>query len=387
MDIQYRTYEPGDEAGLADAFNLPFQGLGGGFLRTPARVRWRYVSRPGADPREIQVAVDKDSGKIAGAVYSTIETYQFAGVPCRTGAINDVGTLPAYLGRGIGRKLMAQAMDFMKSARCEYSVLSADTHGFPRERLYLPAGYQDYFRESVWISIIDPGTASVLVPLMLPAIPALWISFATRRLRVHRIAKTLADQGIAATIPVPVHGGGLDLHVSREIWRFHEAVAPRQMDGYTRFPLDDWIYFREKPMTHDMLPVYAILRDGKKLIGYANFIRQWIYISGTRVRFPFAFIREVLVDHSAFDDAWMLAAAYALLAGTIWQAAAKNRCLALLCFTSPKYACLARALKALGFFHAQDGTFMVNPLSGQGSTLPPLRRPFHVNPGENFAYP
>jgi ribosomal protein S18 acetylase RimI-like enzyme len=384
MDIEYRTYEPGDEAGLTDAFNFPFSR--GGLMRTPARVRWRYVTPPRAKPGEIQVAYDKDAGKIAGAVYSTIGEYQFDGVPHRTGSINDVGTLPEYTGHGIGRKLMEQAVAFMRGEGCEYSALSADPKGFPRSKLYIPLGWKDVFKEQVWLSVIGTRPRTKLGTLLSPTFPALLASRAIRSLRIHRIAMRLANLGIKARIALPWHGSGLDRALSRQIWHFHEAVAPRQMDGFVHFSLDDWIYFREKPCAIDLWPVYAVITRNGEVAGYANFMKQRM----SRVfgmRFPIGFGREFLVDHAITDDPVVLADVYTLLAGKIWEAAIRDSCFALVYLLAPNDTRVARAFKTLGYLHVPAGVFMVNNLHDPGAPLPLLTRPFLVDPADNFGYP
>ena len=69
LRIKYRHYEKGDEAQLADLFNRAFQMNGGGFVRTPKTVHWRYVQSPNFEPEQAQIALDADKHKIVGAVY------------------------------------------------------------------------------------------------------------------------------------------------------------------------------------------------------------------------------------------------------------------------------------------------------------------------------
>ena len=384
MDIQYRTYEPGDEIGLTDAFNLPFSR--GGLLRTPARVKWRYITPSTAKPEEIQIAFDMDKGKIAGVVYSTIGEYQFDGVQHRTGSINDVGTLPEYAGHGISRKLMEQAVAFMQAEGCDYGVLSADSRGFPRSKLYIPLGWRDYFIEQIWISVIGTRPRTKIGTLLSPAFPALLASRAIRSLRLRKLAERLARAGIEARIALPWHGGGLDRALSRQIWRFHEAVTPRQMDGCTRISLDEWIHFREKPIATDLWPVYAVITNHGEIAGYGSFMKQRMAkIFG--MRFPVAFGREFIVDETFTRDASLLADVNTLLAGKIWEAAIRDRCIALVYMLAPNDTRPARAFKTLGFLHVAASVFMVNDLQNPGAPLPPLGRPFIVDPADNYGYP
>jgi len=143
MEIKYRTYEAGDEVELAQLFNICFHNSGVGFSRTPKRVLWRYLNRPGGKAEEIQIAVDSESNKIVGSISCPIEDLIFNNEHFKAGSINDVAVLPKYRGMGIAKKLLQRTIDFMKSESCKISSLIADPKGHARSHIYLPYGWQD----------------------------------------------------------------------------------------------------------------------------------------------------------------------------------------------------------------------------------------------------
>ena len=97
--------------------------------------------------------------------------------------------------------------------------------------------------------------------------------------------------------------------------------------------------------------------------------------------------RTILIDHSRFEDLQELADAYMLLCGALWDALIQQKCIAALIISSNHHH-LSRTLKSFGFFHVTRGAaFMVNDFSGKERMLPPLTRPFHINPSESFGYP
>jgi hypothetical protein len=236
------------------------------------------------------------------------------------------------------------------------------------------------------MSLIGTRPRSKIGTLISPMFPALLASRAMRECRIHRLAARLAHLGIEARIALPWHGGGLDRALSRQLWQFHESVLPRQMDGFTRIPFDDWIYFREKPCAIDLWPVYAVITKNGEIAGYTCFVKQRMTkIYG--MRFPIGFGREFLVDHAIASDLCVLADVYTLLAGKIWEAAIQDSCLAMVYILAPNDTRVSRAFKTLGFLRVPAGVFMVNDLRNPEASLPPLKRPFLVDPADNFGYP
>ena len=174
VDIIFRNYKPGDDEQLADLFNQAFQMNGAGVVRTPKVINWRYPQSPNWEPEQIQIAEDSDNNKLVGAVYANlIETVPFNDNDYLVGDINDVSCHPDYTGRGIAKKLMVMAIEYMEKKGCDFSILDADYRGFPRKRIYLKLGYEDVDRAFIFFQAPNLFKAMRDMPMMSFLFPAL----------------------------------------------------------------------------------------------------------------------------------------------------------------------------------------------------------------------
>jgi ribosomal protein S18 acetylase RimI-like enzyme len=385
--IKYRTYKPGDEIGLAEIFNRAFQSLGGNFLRTSKSILWRYVHAPDSDSNAIQIAEDVTTHQIIGAIYSTIETYCFGGKSYRVGAINDVSTLPGYTKQGIAKKLMDQAVQYMKTQQCAYSVLCADPNGHPRAKIYIKAGYQDYIRQTIGFRIINPIIFFRFLPIILPFLPALildawiWQIFA----RFHR--KSLEHQLYQIQIIYPSNGKKRSVFKSTEIRDFINRIGTTQFDGFAPYTDQIWQYFRNDCPYTSLKPTFVILKNGHKVIACAYFLRQYFYSSRIGIRVPIAFPREIFVDHTVSKDPAVIAKIYQVLWEQLCIAASRRRCAVLVHSTTPQNHLLIHAMKVMRFPIFPGGIFMIKSFNTTNSIPSVSIKPFHIPASENFGYP
>ncbi|MFX1316919.1 MAG: GNAT family N-acetyltransferase, partial [Promethearchaeota archaeon] len=122
-NIIYRHYKSGDEAQLADLFNISFQQNGGGLVRTPKNWEWRYLQSPGFEPEMCQIAEDVEKHRIIGAVYvNLVEKITIGNNKFLVGEINDVSCHPDYVKKGIATKLMKMAIVYMEKKGCDVSM-------------------------------------------------------------------------------------------------------------------------------------------------------------------------------------------------------------------------------------------------------------------------
>ena len=61
-----------------------------------------------------------------------------------SGVVEDVGVLPAYQGQGIGRRMMAYALDLCKRARCYKLTLSSNLQRTQAHAFYESLGFQKH---------------------------------------------------------------------------------------------------------------------------------------------------------------------------------------------------------------------------------------------------
>ena len=296
MDILYRNYKPGDETQLAALHNLCFSIS---FRRTPELVLWRYVNRPDFDPKEIHIAVDERRNRIVGVVYSTINRHIFNGIIEKTGSINDVGVDPRYGGHGIGRKLMQNAVDFMEEIGCTKSVLCADSHGFPRSKIYVPLGYEDYFQQEMWFTIGSPFGLFKSLPLAMPLVPV----YAYRALSsLIQLTKWLKKNSEISFQVLSLSDSALKLDIIYDQWMEYRQTH-KGYDGY--FPSKSrWIYSRTPP-NQEFQPSFVVLKDKKtsSLLGLATIMIQYTHLGKIGLKASIGFIRDFFIasEHPSFN--------------------------------------------------------------------------------------
>jgi ribosomal protein S18 acetylase RimI-like enzyme len=386
-NIIFRHYRPGDEIGLAEVFNRAFQGLGGGFLRTPRMIRWRYVTNPGADPNEIQVAEDITTGKIVGSVFSTIDHYRFLGKKYIVGAINDVGTMPGYGGKGIARKLMDQAIAFMDQRKCAFSVLSADPSGHPREKIYLRCGYRDYLREMIAFRITNPIVLLRFFPMMILTLPAFTCLHIFHRIRAQKNFNAMQKRGYTIKIIHPWRNHGFTRTNSRAIYQFLKEFGSRYMNGYEPMSEAAWEHFRERVYSRDFQPSYCIIRKGSEIVAVGSFVKQWFKSTMLGLKGRIAQPRDLCINLQCSTDPEEIALICQALVDGLVQSAIERGSMALLFSFTENWAHFRRALRIGGFLTFPAGVFMMRTFPPDQELPAQNNKPFFVNPGENFGSP
>ena len=254
MNLEFRTYQPGDEAGLAETFNRAFQMNGGGFLRTSKSILYQYVNRPHGKPEEIQVAYDKDAQKVVGCVFATAERFIFGGKLYYVGSINDVSTLPEYTGQGIARKLMLQSIAFMEQENCDFSSLTADPNGYARKKMYLPMGWRDYQKEKSYVNLMSARSLIKHIPIAILVGPAIFFKEVFYRMRIQHLAKQLQEKGISCQIFHPNKKMGYNFKNIREIYHFIERVGHQNQDGKIEVDEENGNIGENAPLSKDCYP-------------------------------------------------------------------------------------------------------------------------------------
>jgi GNAT superfamily N-acetyltransferase len=386
IEIEYRTYRPGDETDLADVFNRAFQHNGGGFFRTPRAVKWRYITRPTGNPAEIQIAVDKATQRIVGSIYSTIEHYRFHGQIYRVGSINDVSTLPAYGGRGIAKKLIQQAIHFMDQQNCIYSILCADPHGHPRSKVYQPNGWEDYCQSSFLFGITNPFKIAKRV-LMFPLFPALEVSHIFHAIQSRRIFNELQKRGISIQIHHPFRSG-YSKGLLQRIRTFINKAGMRKLDGFAPISEEEWHYFREKPLLRGLLLSYITIEMNGQLIGVGSISRKWIHMVKFGLKLPLGQLIDCFFHLPPSMDPETYSLLYEGFAYASWKATEERDCDALVISLTPKYVAVKNAFRKHGFLCLNNvGVVMLRQMKKEIPLPPQSKKPLFLSPGEIFMYP
>ncbi|MHA1475064.1 MAG: GNAT family N-acetyltransferase [Promethearchaeota archaeon] len=387
METEYRTYNSGDEKGLAELFNISFHGSGTGFLRTPNEILWRYVNRPGSSFEEIRIALDKQSGKIIGSVFCVIEEIYFNGKNYKIGSINDVAVLPKYRKFGIANELMKHALKFMNSQKCNLSSLVADPKGHARKKLYIPLGWQDFETFQVFLK---PNLKLLkYLPIIFSFTPVLLFQEMHSHFQLHRIKKKLTKLNYDVKIIHSNESPSLSLKYSKKLRKMFNTASKRQFNGFNHFTKELWHHFREKPIREGMFPTYILIFKNKRLIGFGSFLRQRMYFEKFGFKIPLAIVRETIIDHSKISMEENLRDIYYFLILSMLKASKERKCAVTLFTIASKNRFSNTILKKLHFNKIDGGVFMINPLNIKDTEKFPftLKKPINPDIGEMFLYP
>jgi len=387
MEIEYRTYNPGDEKGLAELFNISFHGSGTGFLRTPNEILWRYVNRPGSSFEEIRIASDKQSGKIVGSVFCVIEEIYFNGKSYKTGSINDVAVLPKYRKFGIANELMKRALKFMNLQKCNLSSLVADPKGHARKKLYIPLGWQDFEKFQIFLKT----NLSLLkyFPIIFSFTPVVLFHEIHDHFKLQRMKKKLTQLNYDVKIIHSNENPSISLKFSNKLREIFNTASKRQFNGFIHFTKELWQHFREIPIRKGMFPTYILIFKNNKLIGFGSFLRQWMYFEKYGFKVPLAIVREIIIDHSKISMDENLRDIYNFLFLNMLKAAKDRKCAVTLFTIASKNKYSNTILKNLHFNKINGGVFMINLLdiTKIEKLLADSNKPVKPDIGEMFLYP
>lgn len=259
MEIKIRNYEEGDAEGIVNLFNRAFATNFVQLVRTPESWKWRYAGRPGF--RKENVILATAGGKIVGSTMVTFRNLHFDR-DYKFGMIDDVATLPSFRGRGIARKMMLHAIEYMKSENCDASGLFADPNGVAKD-LYLALGYENAHFFHTFFRPLNVRQIAIAVPFLAPAahLFALW--------RITELGKTRGDTAFLK----PEDSAFLDALNSR-----YSALA-----GFAKLDQKFWNWMRtDAPPAHR--PLVLALKRGGEIAGGATLTRHTTAFFGRELR-------------------------------------------------------------------------------------------------------
>ncbi|NOZ23142.1 MAG: GNAT family N-acetyltransferase [Planctomycetes bacterium] len=112
-----------------------------------AFMRW-YLTRPGMRPEHCFAAVH--AGHIVSNAFVTITKVQFGGEVLDVGMVDTVMTHPEHRRKGLARKVLTAALDFMRTHDLDASQLYTGADSMP-QRFYESLGYREYTRVRYYI--------------------------------------------------------------------------------------------------------------------------------------------------------------------------------------------------------------------------------------------
>lgn len=371
VDIHYRYFEEGDEEQLADLFNRAFQMNGGGVIRTPRIVQWRYVQSPNFKPEQVQIAVDRENKKIVGSVYANmIETVPLNGRKYLFGDINDVACHPNYIKNNIARTLMENAIEFMKAEGCDFSLLTADYHGFPRKKLYLKLGYKDIDRSHVYLQFPQVMKLMKDLPLALSILPALMTnSYLPRMINRIRCKVNSYFKDISYEI--------INNDQHEKYMRAINKIMPKYYNGFVPYTKRRLEWARMSSPVNRFKPTYIFMKKRDEIVGGAVISHQNMYAFKFGVKLRLGTIHELYLDKSRFPDQRLLHLGYMYLLDKVLKAATRRSIPILIYQVNSRDISLRKAFSGMQFIGMMGGATMIKSLK-EDVKLPKFKNPFFV---------
>lgn len=228
MEIEVRPLREPEIPQAARVVDFAFRTNVGSIVRAPEVWRWRYWGMPGFDPRGAIAAVA--GGRVVGTVMVTFRRLRL-GRWVRFGVIDDVAALPGARGRGVARRMMAEALRFMEAEGAEATLLYADPRGVARN-LYLDLGYRDIHLFRAWMRPLSSARLALREVRLLPL-----------------------SLGLEVWSRLPVAGGS-DGGPARDLAAYREALerGSLHLAGFPELGGGVWEWMRERNPTRP-LPV------------------------------------------------------------------------------------------------------------------------------------
>ena len=380
MQIVYRHYHDGDDENLANLYNIAFQMNGAGFVRTPKGWNWRYVQSPSFEPEMIQIAEDKDTQKIVGAIHvNLIEELMLNEKKYLFGEINDVICHPDYTNNGIATKLLKRAIQYMERKGCDFSILTADAKGFPRKKLYLKNGFEDYSRLVMLFSFPNifrlirdfPGFSGFIpVFFILSYLPRIIFRFLIRR---NPNFKDISYEIVYNS----KHFEYIDAR---------NKILPKYYDGSSEFDnkMIKWARMNLTAKRHH--PTYIMMRKNSKIIGGAVFTRKNIYSFKHGIKLRMAIIHEIFLDKNQFKDKLNLHYGYKYLIDRTLKAATKRNISFILHSPSENDKDVINSFKSMTFLKFPSAMIMIKSFKGNIKNLK-IKKPFFMPTHVSLAFP
>jgi ribosomal protein S18 acetylase RimI-like enzyme len=182
---------------IVNVFNSAFSTNKGSILRDEKSWLWRYKERP--DSEDDQIILAKFEDKIVGVIIVTFREIKINNENFKFGMIDDVATLPEFRKRGIAKKMLQEAVEFIQERKCDASALCADPKG-KAIKIYRSFNYQDSYYIQSFILPGHPFQLFKDIPIFTGLFPVyyLWYFFVKNKKSLEKKLKieTLKEEEI-----------------------------------------------------------------------------------------------------------------------------------------------------------------------------------------------
>jgi len=371
VNIIYRHYQPGDEEQLADLFNKAFPMELGGYVRTPKSWIWRYVQSPNFEPEMCQIAEESDNKLIVGVIYvNLVEEITIGGEIYLTGELNELATHPEYTRRGIAKKLVNMAEEYMKIKGCDISLFNTDEKGHVRERLFLKKGYYDLEKYYGFLNVANPFKLILDLPMFAGFLPIFLFSSSIPRLinRI-RIRRNQFFRNITCEID----------HNRRhaEYMEAANRIIPKYYDGFPLYNKSKILWARVNVPSKRHEPTYIKLKRNNVIIGGATLTFFNIYSFKFGVKIRIGLIHEIFIDEEQFDNQRNLHLGYILVIDRLLKAAIRRFIGVLLYQSDSKNKRIHKALTRMNFPKFPGEVIMIKQMK-QNIKIIDVKKPIYL---------
>jgi GNAT superfamily N-acetyltransferase len=151
------SFQSGDEEEIVRVFEAAFGESDYYFPRSVSSWVWRYLQRPGFDPKSILMIRKK--GMVVAALSMTYGTMFVNSEPKKIALIDDVASHPQWRKQGLGTALMAHAIARAEEVGCWGVHLSADPEG-DAIRIYKNIGFETITHCITMLSVLKHRRAA-----------------------------------------------------------------------------------------------------------------------------------------------------------------------------------------------------------------------------------
>ena len=115
-----------------------------------------FISTQLEDP-DVAVLVAADDGEVIGYAYAAVEGYDYMALRGPAGVLHDIIVDPGHRGRGVGRQLLAAALEFLRSRGVPRVVLSTAERNEAAQHLFASIGFRRTMIEMT-LELDDPAS-------------------------------------------------------------------------------------------------------------------------------------------------------------------------------------------------------------------------------------
>lgn len=280
MNFIFRTFADGDRDGILKTYTAAFCNSRMCQPSTPEFWEWKYgANRPHYAPTGYQICEYK--GRVVGSIMCTIRTMKFERTVFKAAGIDDVATCPVLEKRGIGKRLMENAVSFMEEEqKVDLSILAADPRGHAK-KVYWRAGYKHTTFFSVGFKVISfRNTLTNFAPVIPLAAP----------LRLYGAFRSRSS--------VKKYQGQLSFEIlGNDQTQFREKINEnnRIFHSFNDFSPEYWRWYHiERPKGYESIVVAVKVDD--KIVAGGVITRVFLMIFNSRKWYPIYLLTELFVE-------------------------------------------------------------------------------------------